>query len=70
MERQITLNVKGMTCQMCVKHVTKALQGVAGVTGVVVSLETNSARVTYDPAVAGMAQFKAAVAEAGYEVVS
>ena len=69
MGKEITLNVRGMSCQMCVKHVTKALQGVDGVTEVVVSLDTNNARVLYDPAVTGMPQFKAAVAEAGYEVV-
>lgn len=70
MEKEMTLNVKGMSCQMCVKHVTKALQGVDGVTGVVVSLDENNAKVTYDPAVAGVLQFAAAVAEAGYEVVA
>ena len=69
MEQEITLHVKGMTCQMCVKHVTKALQGVDGVTDVVVSLDENNAKVTYNPDVAGMPQFQAAVAEAGYEVV-
>ena len=69
MGKETTLNVKGMSCQMCVKHVTKALQGVAGVTEVAVSLESNHAKVVYDPTVAGMPQFKAAVAEAGYEVV-
>ena len=69
MGKEITLNVKGMSCQMCVKHVTKALQGVGGVTEVVVSLDANNAKVKYDSAVAGIAQFKAAVAEAGYEVV-
>ena len=69
MGKEITLNVKGMSCQMCVKHVTKALQGVDGVTEVVVNLDANNAKVAYDPAVAGIPQFAAAVAEAGYEVV-
>lgn len=64
----VTLNIEGMSCQMCVKHVTKALQGVDGVQAVTVTLETNSADVQYDAAVASIDAFKAAVAEAGYQV--
>jgi len=70
MGKQITFNVKGMSCQMCVKHVTKALQEVDGVTEVVVSLDENNAKLVYDPSVTGLPQFKAAVADAGYEVVN
>ena len=66
--QKITLNVEGMSCQMCVKHVTKAIADLKGVTEVKVSLETNTADVNFDPAVVGMADFKAAVAEAGYQV--
>ena len=63
-----TLNIKGMSCQMCVKHVTKALEALDGVTKVKVSLESNSADVTFDPAAVSMANFKSAVTESGYEV--
>jgi Cu2+-exporting ATPase/Cu+-exporting ATPase len=65
-----TLNIAGMSCNMCVKHVTRALQNVEGVTDVEVQLEPPIARVTYDPQVANLTIFKAAVAEADYEVVS
>jgi copper chaperone len=41
----ITLNVDGMTCQHCVRAVTTALQHVAGVANVSVSLEERRARV-------------------------
>ena len=37
--------VQGMTCQNCVKHVTKALSSLPGVTHVEVSLEQGSAQV-------------------------
>jgi len=70
METKTTLQIKGMSCQMCVKHVTKALQGVAGVSDVKVSLEANNAEITYNAGLAGMDDFKAAVAEAGYEVAA
>ncbi len=68
--KEITLDVKGMSCQMCVKHVTDALRGVNGVETVEVSLDDALARVEYDPERAGMEDFKTAVAEAGYEVVT
>lgn len=67
---EITLDIKGMSCQMCVKHVTKALQGVEGVDAVEVNLDAANAWVRYDPARVDMEAFKSAVAEAGYEVVS
>jgi copper chaperone CopZ len=44
----INLNITGMTCGNCVKHVEKALKGVAGVTGFEVDLAAGSARVVGD----------------------
>ncbi|MFP4395895.1 MAG: heavy-metal-associated domain-containing protein [Anaerolineales bacterium] len=67
--REETFKIEGMSCQMCVKHVTKALQGVAGVSAVEVSLEDEAAQVSYDPDVADVAAFKAAVSDAGYKLV-
>ncbi|MFO0855884.1 MAG: prolyl oligopeptidase family serine peptidase [Phycisphaerales bacterium] len=40
---KIALNVKGMTCQVCVDTVTKTLKNVKGVKNVAVSLENKSA---------------------------
>ena len=62
----VELKVAGMDCQGCVKSVTRMLYGVAGVAGVDVSLEQGRARVTYDPAKAGPAEFKRAIERAGY----
>jgi copper chaperone CopZ len=64
-----TLNIAGMSCNMCVKHVTHALKRVEGVVDVDVQLEPATATVTYDPQVANYAALKEAVAEADYEVV-
>ena len=64
-----TLTVEGMMCQNCVKHVTRALQGVPGVTEVSVSLEDKAAAVTADAAVTDEV-LKAAVTEEGYEVTA
>jgi len=45
MPRTLTFDVKGMTCDNCVHHVTQAVEGVQGVTAVKVSLKENNARV-------------------------
>ena len=64
----VELNIEGMTCQGCVKSVTRTLAGVPGVGKVDVSLPEARARVTYDPARAGVADLKRAVEGAGFDV--
>ncbi len=44
----IHLEVQGMSCGACVKHVTHALQPLAGVSGVDVDLQSGHVRVTGD----------------------
>ena len=61
------LKVEGMMCQHCVKHVTDALMGVAGVTSVDVNLKKKGALVECSEGVTDEA-LTAAVKEAGYEV--
>ena len=41
-----TLGIEGMTCGNCVRHVTRALEGLPGASDVSVSLEDKSAQVT------------------------
>ena len=64
MEKKVI--VEGMMCQNCVKHVSKALNGLPGVTAVV-DLDSKTATVTGDVSDDAI---RAAVAEAGYEVSS
>jgi copper ion binding protein len=61
------LNVEGMSCEHCVRHVTKALEAVAGVKSVKVSLGNKSAEIEHDDTVA-IDSLKAAIVEEGYEV--
>jgi copper chaperone len=61
-----TLKVSGMTCQGCVRSVTRVLQGVPGVDGVEVSLDRGEAKVRYDPARTGVPELRKAVDDAGY----
>ena len=64
-----TLEIEGMMCAHCQAHVQKALEGVEGVTQVVVSLEENKATVTADTEVADQKLIDA-VTESGYKVLT
>ena len=66
--RTVSLPIGGMTCASCVAHVEKALAKLPGVLSVNVNLATERATVEYIPTVTGLADFRRAVAEAGYEV--
>ena len=61
-----TINIEGMMCQHCVKHVTDALNKLPGVTAQV-SLENKNAVCTVDTSVTDDT-LRAAVVDAGYEV--
>ena len=63
------LNIEGMVCGMCVKHVDKALRDIQGIKDVDVSLESKSAQVQLDQDVPD-AVLKAAIEDAGYQLVS
>ena len=56
-----------MTCEGCVKSVTRTLQSVPGVASVEVSLPEAKAKVTFDAGKASVAELKSAVERAGYE---
>src|SRR5579883_283378 len=60
--------VEGMTCASCVRRVERALSRVPGVESATVNLATERATVVYHPGVAGLAEFRAAVEQAGYQI--
>ncbi len=60
--------VEGMTCASCVRRVERALSRVPGVESAAVNLATERATVVYHPGVAGLAEFRAAVGQAGYQI--
>jgi copper chaperone len=66
---EIVMGVGGMSCQGCVKNISGVLQALPGVAQVDVSLEAAQARIAYDPATVGVAQFKEAIEGAGFDVV-
>lgn len=65
----IDLPITGMTCAMCEKNVTRALQKPTGVLDVQVNLATERAHVTYIPGVVRRSDLIKAVENAGYGVV-
>lgn len=64
-----TYAVTGMTCEHCVNAVSSEVAAIAGVTDVAVDLTNGSVTVTSEAPLT-RAQVKAAVEEAGYELVS
>lgn len=62
------LRIDGMSCGGCTSKVTNALQAIAGVGDVNVSLSAGEATVQYDEQLTSPEQLKAAVMDAGYSV--
>ena len=63
-----TIQIEGMSCGHCVQHVKKALESISGVKSADVSLKDKSAVVEHGEE-ASFAALKAAVEEAGFEVI-
>jgi len=64
-----TLKVKGMSCEHCVKAVNNALAAV-GAADIAVNLKEGTASFSHDPSLAPIEKIKAAIADAGFEVVN
>ena len=69
MSSTATYTVSGMTCSHCVSSVTEEVANIPGVTGVQVDLGSGAVTITSETPVEETA-VKAAVDEAGYELVS
>jgi copper chaperone CopZ len=61
-----TIAIEGMTCDNCVKHVTRALRGVNGVKSVDVDRENARATVTYDTTKTDIPALDDALKKSGY----
>ena len=61
--------VQGMGCAACVARVENTLKACPGVSGVSVSLASNTAQVDYDPGQTSPAALQKAVRDAGYELL-
>ncbi|GMT50047.1 MAG: hypothetical protein IEMM0008_1586 [bacterium] len=63
-----TRQIKGMTCQNCVRHVTESLSKLINVESVTVSLEKGEAEITHHSNNSLTIQLEEAVVAAGYEI--
>ena len=66
--QKIKLKIEGMSCESCTGHVRQALLDLKGVDSAEVSLEDNSALVTFDFELVDSAALARAVDDAGYRV--
>ena len=64
--REITINIEGMSCQHCVMRVKKAIEGLAGISGL--SVEVGSAKVTFDETKIQQADIENTIVKAGYKI--
>jgi P-type Cu+ transporter len=63
---EITIKVYDMTCGHCQKRVADAISSLDGVEAVEVDLESESAKVSFDPQKISLDEIKGAVQKAGY----
>lgn len=63
---EITIKIYGMTCGHCQKRVANAISSLEGVESVDVNLESEYAKVSFDPQKISLDEIKAAILKAGY----
>jgi copper chaperone CopZ len=66
MNSNVELTVDGMTCEGCVRSVTKKLAGVAGVSSAAVDLAAGKATVEYDASRTKVEDLIGAVGQIGF----
>ncbi len=64
---QARLEIEGMSCGHCVASVASALKSIDGVS--VENVTVGSASLEYNPATTDMEKIRAAVSDAGFQVV-
>ncbi|KAB2911343.1 MAG: heavy-metal-associated domain-containing protein [Kofleriaceae bacterium] len=66
-QQDTVLDVQGMTCPSCIRHVTEALKNLDGVGAVEVKLRDGIVVVKHDVAEAPVGRLIVALRDAGYE---
>jgi len=65
--KKTVINIRGMTCAMCVATIEDALRKLDGVITVVVNLGSEKAYVTYEPQLVSISDFKKTIESVGYQ---
>ncbi|AKU94953.1 Lead, cadmium, zinc and mercury transporting ATPase [Labilithrix luteola] len=66
-KKETILDVDGMTCSSCIRHVEAALREVDGVDKIEVKIRDGKVRVEHDASRATLDQMIRALGDAGYE---
>lgn len=66
---EIEITVLGMTCQSCVKSITKALDNVSGVLDATVSLQNEKATIKYDSSLTTPEKLRELIEDIGFEAI-
>ncbi|MHC1787713.1 MAG: copper ion binding protein [Christensenellales bacterium] len=64
------LRVDGMSCEHCVKAITKAVGALSGVANVAVDLNAKTVTVEHDPVQSPLDKIKFEIEDQGYDVVA
>lgn len=65
---EATINIGGLHCENCVASVTKGINGLEGISNVVVTLSDSTAVVKYDVSKLELAEIEKVVEKRGYTV--
>jgi copper chaperone len=66
-KKETILNVDGMTCSSCIRHVEAALHEIDGIDKVEVKLKDGKVRIEHDPSRSTIDEMIQALGDAGYE---
>jgi copper chaperone len=66
-KKETILNVDGMTCSSCIRHVEAALRELGGIKKVEVRLEDGRVHIEHDPSRSTIDEMIVVLREAGYE---
>ncbi|MDR1044091.1 MAG: copper ion binding protein [Candidatus Adiutrix sp.] len=64
------LKVDGMSCEHCVKAITKAVGALSGVANVAVDLGAKTVTVEHDPTAAPPDKIKSEIVDQGYDIIA
>ncbi|MDR3240134.1 MAG: copper ion binding protein [Clostridiales bacterium] len=67
---KITLRVDGMSCEHCIKAITKTLGALPSVKKVQVNLGAKTVSAAFDPAACTLDKIKQEIEDLGYDVVA
>jgi len=68
-ERTVNIRIGGMSCASCVNTIETAVKRLPGVKNVSVNLSTETARITFDPAITGIENIRKAIEDSGYRFI-